>query len=358
MRLGKADEPGRVASGALAVLVHLMFFGLLVFGISWQKKIASPVVVDLWQDLPEPSKKAALPPEPPKPVPKVVAPPPKPVAIPEVKQPPPPPPVPKVETPKVSAADIELKEKLRKQKEEEAQQREELKRAEAARKEELKREEAERQEEQKRAEAERKEEQKKAELEKRKLEEEQRKAAEEQRREEAEQKRAEQEKLRKEDEARRAEEHKRAEEQKRVEEARREEERKQRAADTERERQQQEAARKQREAVEAKQRAEAAARAAQDKLVADYVARIKAQVQRRVVLPPNMEGNPQAEFYVVLIPGGEVLSATIRKSSGNSAYDAAVERAILAAQPLPVPTDPELFQDRFRELVLKFRPRE
>ena len=48
MTLPTIDEPGRVASGALAVLVHLMFFGLLVFGISWQKKIAGPIVVELW----------------------------------------------------------------------------------------------------------------------------------------------------------------------------------------------------------------------------------------------------------------------------------------------------------------------
>ncbi|MNC98911.1 hypothetical protein D3C83_170130 [compost metagenome] len=75
-------------------------------------------------------------------------------------------------------------------------------------------------------------------------------------------------------------------------------------------------------------------------------------------MPPNIEGNPQAEVDVVLIPGGEVLSATLRKSSGNSAYDAAVERAIMAAQPLPVPTDPDLFQERFREFALKFRPKE
>ena len=116
----KADEPGRVASGALAVLVHLMFFGLLVFGISWQKKIASPIVVDLWQDLPEPVRKVSLPPQPPKPAPKPL--PPKPV--PEVRKDPlpPPPPVPKVETPKPSAADIEIKEQRRKQTEEEIRQ--------------------------------------------------------------------------------------------------------------------------------------------------------------------------------------------------------------------------------------------
>ena len=324
MRLRTVDEPGRVASGALAVLVHLMFFGLLVFGVSWQKKIASPVVVDLWRDLPEPVKKVALPPEPPKPAPKPVPQPPKPV--PEArKEPVPPPPAPRVETPKPSAADIELKEKLRKQKEEEAALREE---------------------------------QKKAELEKRKLEEEQRKAAEEQQREEAEQKRAEQEKLRKEDEARRAEEHKRAEEKLRIDEAKREEEHKQRAAAVERERQQQEGVRKQREAEETKRRAETAARTAQQKVINDYMARIQAKVKGRVVVPPNMEGNPEARFDVVLLPGGEVLSTTLRKSSGNSAYDAAVERAIMAAQPLPVPTETDLFQESFRELALVFRPKD
>ncbi len=325
MSVRTLDEPGRLASGALAVLVHLMFFGLLVFGISWQKKIASPVVVDLWQDLPEPVKKVLLPPEPPKPAPKPVPKPPKPV--PEVRKEPvaPPPPAPKVETPKPSAADIELKEKLRKQKEEEAARREE---------------------------------QKKAELEKRKLEEEQHKAAEEQQREEAEHKRAEQEKLRREDEACRAEEHKRAEEQKRADEAKREDERKQRAAVMERERQQQEAARKQHEAEETKRRADAAARAAQQKLIDDWKARIQARIKNRVVVPPNMEGNPEARFEVVLLPGGEVLSATLRKSSGNTAYDAAVERAIMAAQPLPVPTETDLFQEYFRELNLVFRPKD
>lgn len=156
------------------------------------------------------------------------------------------------------------------------------------------------------------------------------------------------------DEQRRIEEAKR-EEQRRIDEARREEERKQHEIAMERERLKQEAARKQDQAGDARQRAEAAARPAQERLVADFVARIKAQVQRRVVLPPNIEGNPQAEFHVVLIPGGEVVSATLRKSSGNSAYDAAVERAIMAAQPLPVPSDPDLFQESFRELVLAFR---
>jgi hypothetical protein len=35
-----------------------------------------------------------------------------------------------------------------------------------------------------------------------------------------------------------------------------------------------------------------------------------------------------------------------------------VERAITAAQPLPVPTDTDLFQENFREFSLFFRPKD
>jgi colicin import membrane protein len=302
------DEPGRVASGILALLVHLLFVGMLVFGISWQKKIVGPVVVDLWEDLPETVTKVSPPP------PKIVETPPTPA--PEVRKEPPPP---QVEAPsKPSPAEIELREKIRKQKEEE--------------------------------EAKRLEEKKALEAEKRRLDEE--------RRAEEEAKRLEQEKLKREEETRRLEEQKQLEEQRRADELRREEERRERAAAVERERQQHEAQRKQREAEEAKRRAEAAARAAQQKLIDDWKARIQAKIKGRVVVPANIQGNPEARFDVVLLPGGEVLSATLRKSSGMAAYDDAVERAIMAAQPLPVPGETDLFQENFRELALVFRPKD
>jgi colicin import membrane protein len=47
----------------------------------------------------------------------------------------------------------------------------------------------------------------------------------------------------------------------------------------------------------------------------------------------------------------------LRRSSGNSAYDDAVQRAILRASPLPLPPDPAMF-NMFRELNLKIRPKE
>ena len=49
-----------VAAGALALVVHGVFFLLLVFGVSWQTQHPAPVMVDLWEALPEP-----LPPAPP-----------------------------------------------------------------------------------------------------------------------------------------------------------------------------------------------------------------------------------------------------------------------------------------------------
>ncbi len=50
------------------------------------------------------------------------------------------------------------------------------------------------------------------------------------------------------------------------------------------------------------------------------------------------------------------LLQTIRQlSSGNRAYDEAVERAILKSSPLPKPDQAEVFQ---RQLSLKFRPLE
>jgi len=107
-------------------------------------------------------------------------------------------------------------------------------------------------------------------------------------------------------------------------------------------------ARKQAEA----ERAQAAART---KALNEYIARIQAKVRGSWILPQNIQGNPEAIFDVVQLPTGEVLSIRLVKSSGNAAYDAAVERAILKSSPLPLPASRELFS---RELKLTFRPQD
>lgn len=96
----------------------------------------------------------------------------------------------------------------------------------------------------------------------------------------------------------------------------------------------------------------AAASGALDAAKARIVAKIKRYVNPQVC----GSGKPVVEFGIALMPTGEVIgSPRMQKTSGIPACDQAVERAILQAQPLPVPREPELFSS-FRDLSLKFRP--
>lgn len=110
--------------------------------------------------------------------------------------------------------------------------------------------------------------------------------------------------------------------------------------------------RKAREALAAQQAA------AQARVVDEYKRRISDKIRRFIVLPPNVDANAQVEFEITVLPGGEVLGAKLKRAANSiPAYDAAVERAILRAQPLPLPPDPALMR-QFRELNLVFRPKE
>jgi colicin import membrane protein len=153
---------------------------------------------------------------------------------------------------------------------------------------------------------------------------------------------------------------KRAEEEKKKQEAEKRRLDQQKAAEAEKARREQakqaeQVAKLAREQEALNRKLEAEAAAGQARLLEDYTGRIKAKIQRYIVMPPDVPGNPEARFDVVLLPSGDVLSAKLKKSSGHPAYDAAVERAILKAQPLPLPPDPGAFAN-FRNLELRFRP--
>jgi colicin import membrane protein len=95
--------------------------------------------------------------------------------------------------------------------------------------------------------------------------------------------------------------------------------------------------------------------AAINKSKADWVDKIRTKIRSNIVLPPDLQGNPEAQFLVVLLPTGEVLTRKLTKSSGHHGYDEAVERAILKSSPLPKPDRAEIFE---RELRLTFKPRD
>jgi colicin import membrane protein len=104
-------------------------------------------------------------------------------------------------------------------------------------------------------------------------------------------------------------------------------------------------------------RERAAQEAATGRVVDEYIGKIQGKIKRNIVMPPDVAKEARAEFSVTLLPGGSVMSARLTQSSGNTAYDNAVERAILKSQPLPLPADTSMF-NRFRELKLGFRPTE
>jgi colicin import membrane protein len=236
----------KAISGALALVMHLLFFALLVFGVTWQKREPTAVVAELWSSLPAP------------PPPKAETMPPKPQPRAEAK------PVPKVEPKPAPKADIALREKKEK--------------------------------------------------------------------------------------ALKAKERELAAQKKREDEARLEALKQQQAKEAEAIR----LAREQDEALKKLARNQAAAQA---ELVGEYKRRISERIKRFIIEPPGLQGNPEVEFDVIVLPGGEVLDARIRKASGQAPWDNAVERAIRRAQPLPLPPDPALMRE-FRELNLRFRPKE
>jgi colicin import membrane protein len=95
--------------------------------------------------------------------------------------------------------------------------------------------------------------------------------------------------------------------------------------------------------------------AAKGRLVDEYKAKIISRIRRNIVQQADVPDGISTEFMVTLLPGGAVLKAELEKSSGNAAYDNAVERAILKSTPLPLPPDVQLFNE-FRELHMTFHP--
>ena len=91
------------------------------------------------------------------------------------------------------------------------------------------------------------------------------------------------------------------------------------------------------------------------RLLAEYQNRIRSKIRSRIILPESLSGNPKAIFEVKVLSTGEVVDVQLVHSSGQQAYDDAVQRAIIKASPLPMPADTDL-ASQFRDLRLDFSP--
>ncbi|BBO99952.1 cell envelope integrity protein TolA [Sulfuriferula nivalis] len=283
------EAPGRVPAAVLAVLVHAVFFALLVYSLDWKTHAPEPVMVELWQPPPPVVSSQARP----RPTPHVEK-----ISKPEPVQPDP---------------DIAIAEKKRKLAEQ------------AAREAELVAQQAAKKAAQKLAE------QKQAEL---------------VQQQQAEQKAIAQKQM---ELAKLAEHQAKLDAQKQL--AQKQAALRQMIAQQTQSELKNESARaltgQKQAAIASKQAAE------MSKMQDEYVAKIRAKIRGKTILPDSLQGNPQARFAVSVLPTGEVLQVKLLHGSGQSAYDDAVERAILKASPLPMPPDASLMS-QFRDLDLNF----
>lgn len=99
-----------------------------------------------------------------------------------------------------------------------------------------------------------------------------------------------------------------------------------------------------------------AASAANASVIGEYTEKIKAKIRGNVNKTLCGDGNPELRFEISVLPTGQLSgNPKLIKSSENSACDEAVERAIIASEPLPLPDEPGL-KAQFKNLKLKFRP--
>jgi colicin import membrane protein len=112
-------------------------------------------------------------------------------------------------------------------------------------------------------------------------------------------------------------------------------------------------------AQEEKQRATDKARAEQAARLQSEIDRHKALIRQTVqqnwVRPAGWTSRMECVVRVRLAPTGEVISATIVRSSGNVLFDRSVENAVYKSSPLPMPQDKDLIES-VRDLELRFRP--
>lgn len=294
------SRPGpSIAAGALALGVHVVFVLLLVFGVTWQTQHPPPVMVDLWESLPDMPRPLDVSPPAPEPVP-VPPSPPEPVSIPEpVRATPKPAPAPvakpAIKEPPPKAPDIALEKKKA-----EAERLQKLKAMQAAEEQAL--------QEAARAEA---------------------------------------------DAMNKARDRQLAEQKKRdmLRQMEEEELMLRMAAD-------EAAANEARLVRQAEARAAASKRQAElARVIGLHRDMISAKVRGNTRLPDNLPGNPEVRCLVKLLPTGEVLNVRVSQSSGNAAFDEAVVRAIRISSPLPLPADRDARAEFVPELSFVHRPK-
>ena len=84
-----------------------------------------------------------------------------------------------------------------------------------------------------------------------------------------------------------------------------------------------------------------------------YRAALRASIERAWKRPPSAKPGLRCEVHVTQVPGGVVTGASIGRCNGDAAVQQSITLAVFNASPLPIPSDPSLFE---RTLNLVFEP--
>ncbi len=104
-----------------------------------------------------------------------------------------------------------------------------------------------------------------------------------------------------------------------------------------------------------KARIEAVNRARMSGVIDKYKALILGAIGEQWILPDQVNRHLSSRFKIRLAPNGTVLDVQLTRSSGDAVLDRSAQAAIYKASPLPVPSEPEMF-NVFREISLTVRP--
>lgn len=91
-------------------------------------------------------------------------------------------------------------------------------------------------------------------------------------------------------------------------------------------------------------------------VVDEFMAGIRAGIERRWSRPPLSRNGMQVTLRIFLMPGGDLSDVQIVESSGNSAFDRSALAAVQKAGHFTVPTDPVEFDKNFRQFTVLFNP--
>ena len=87
--------------------------------------------------------------------------------------------------------------------------------------------------------------------------------------------------------------------------------------------------------------------------MAVYVTMIAQRIERYWAKPPSAQPGLECEVSVRQSPGGDVISVSVGRCNGDAAVKRSIESAVNRASPLPLPSDPRLFD---RNLNILFKP--